>query len=68
MDVVDPILEGKFKKNEVMTTIKVGLQCAKVSPSERPKMSLIVGILEGKYSINKLQLDPTNIASSSSGP
>ncbi|KAL3849317.1 hypothetical protein ACJIZ3_011199 [Penstemon smallii] len=51
MELVDPRLESKFKKEEVLTTIKVALHCTNVVAAERPSMSAVVSILEGKSGV-----------------
>ncbi|KAK4479090.1 hypothetical protein RD792_014601, partial [Penstemon davidsonii] len=51
MELVDPRLESKFKKEEVLTTIKVALHCTNVVATERPLMSAVVSILEGKTGV-----------------
>ncbi|KAL3825241.1 hypothetical protein ACJIZ3_021270 [Penstemon smallii] len=51
MELVDPRLESKFKKEEVLTTIKVALHCTNVVAAERPLMSAVVSILEGKTGV-----------------
>ncbi|KAK4492962.1 hypothetical protein RD792_000289 [Penstemon davidsonii] len=51
LELVDPRLESKLKKEEVLTTIKVALHCTNVVAAERPSMSAVVSILEGKSGV-----------------
>ncbi|KAL3849318.1 hypothetical protein ACJIZ3_011200 [Penstemon smallii] len=51
MELVDPRLESKLKTEEVLTTIKVALHCTNVVAAERPSMSAVVSILEGKTGV-----------------
>jgi hypothetical protein len=45
--LVDPDLNGNYIDNEVDRLIQVALLCTHDSPSERPKMSEVVRLLEG---------------------
>lgn len=45
--LVDADLEGNYLKDGVEELIKIALLCTQVTPSERPKMSEVVKMLEG---------------------
>ncbi|PIN25480.1 Serine/threonine protein kinase [Handroanthus impetiginosus] len=51
MELVDPRLESNFNRKEVMTAINVALLCTNAEATERPSMSAVVSILEGKSGI-----------------
>ncbi|PIN04372.1 Serine/threonine protein kinase [Handroanthus impetiginosus] len=51
MELVDPRLESNFDRKEVMTAINVALLCTNAVAAERPSMSAVVSILEGKSGI-----------------
>ncbi|CAJ1936012.1 unnamed protein product [Sphenostylis stenocarpa] len=46
--LVDADLEGNYEEQEVEELIQVALLCTQSSPSERPKMSEVVRMLEGE--------------------
>ncbi|KAI7744318.1 hypothetical protein M8C21_032734, partial [Ambrosia artemisiifolia] len=48
MDLVDPKLDSEYDKQEVMVVISLALMCAAISPTERPTMSSVVSMLEGR--------------------
>ncbi|XP_057958034.1 probable leucine-rich repeat receptor-like serine/threonine-protein kinase At3g14840 isoform X2 [Malania oleifera] len=48
MELVDPMLGSDYNKEEVMTIINVGLLCTSASATARPRMSSVVGMLEGR--------------------
>ncbi|KAL2496530.1 putative leucine-rich repeat receptor-like serine/threonine-protein kinase [Forsythia ovata] len=48
IELVDPRLESNFNKKEVITTINVALHCTNAVGPERPSMSAVVSILEGR--------------------
>ncbi|KDP21156.1 hypothetical protein JCGZ_21627 [Jatropha curcas] len=54
MDLVDPRLGSKFKKEEVIRMAKVALLCTNTSPALRPTMSEVVGMLEGRTPVREL--------------
>ena len=60
MELVDPKLGSKFKKEEAKRMIKVALLCTNPSPALRPTMSTIVSMLEGRTAIPELILDSSN--------
>lgn len=45
--LVDPDLEGNYPNDEVEQLIQVALLCTQGTPTERPKMSEVVRMLEG---------------------
>ncbi|KAL2496547.1 putative leucine-rich repeat receptor-like serine/threonine-protein kinase [Forsythia ovata] len=51
MELVDPRLESNFNKKEVIATINVALHCTNAVGTERPSMSAVVSILEGREHI-----------------
>ncbi|XP_062096121.1 probable LRR receptor-like serine/threonine-protein kinase At1g07650 isoform X3 [Humulus lupulus] len=57
MELVDPKLGSKFKKEEAKRMIKVALLCTNPSPSLRPTMSTVVTMLEGRTTIPELVMD-----------
>ncbi|WCJ27273.1 Leucine-rich repeat transmembrane protein kinase [Euphorbia peplus] len=59
MELVDPRLESKFKKEEVERVIEVGLLCTNPSPALRPTMSTVVKMLQGKADVHELVIDPS---------
>ncbi|XP_057856581.1 probable LRR receptor-like serine/threonine-protein kinase At1g07650 isoform X3 [Cryptomeria japonica] len=49
LDLLDVNLKNSgYSKEEVLRVINVGLLCTHESPSQRPSMSTVVGMLEGK--------------------
>ncbi|KAL8507670.1 hypothetical protein ACS0TY_018275 [Phlomoides rotata] len=56
MELVDPRLEN-LKKEEVMTAINVGLLCTNVVAAERPSMSGVVSMLEGREGVRQFVSD-----------
>ncbi|KAH6837288.1 Leucine-rich repeat transmembrane protein kinase [Perilla frutescens var. hirtella] len=57
LELVDPRLESKYKKKEVMTAINVALLCTNAEAVERPSMSTVVSLLE-----EKLILDSSTVS------
>ncbi|PIM99671.1 Serine/threonine protein kinase [Handroanthus impetiginosus] len=53
MELVDPRLESNFNQKEVMMAINVALLCTNAIATERPSMSAVVSILEGKSGIQE---------------
>ncbi|CAN7127248.1 unnamed protein product [Brassica rapa subsp. narinosa] len=58
MDIIDPVLEGDFNRNEAERMIKVSLVCTNSSPLLRPTMSEVVQMLEGEIEITQVLSDP----------
>lgn len=50
MELVDPRLESNYNKEEVAAAINLALLCTNAVATERPSMSTVVSILEGKNS------------------
>ncbi|XP_050944114.1 probable leucine-rich repeat receptor-like serine/threonine-protein kinase At3g14840 isoform X1 [Cucumis melo] len=57
LDLVDPRLGSNFDKAEAMTMINIALQCTDISAADRPSMSTVVGMLEGKIVVEELVSD-----------
>ncbi|KAK4398290.1 protein trichome birefringence-like 41 [Sesamum angolense] len=58
MELVDPRLEPKFNRGEVMTAINVALLCTNTVAAERPAMSAVVSMLEGRAGVQEFVSDP----------
>lgn len=50
-EAVDPKLGGIYEKEEVETTLKVGLMCSHPSPLYRPTMSEVIRYLNGEATV-----------------
>ncbi|XP_071698935.1 probable leucine-rich repeat receptor-like serine/threonine-protein kinase At3g14840 [Rutidosis leptorrhynchoides] len=48
MDLVDPRLDSKYDVQEVMVVINLALVCTTITPTDRPAMSSVVSMLEGR--------------------
>ncbi|XP_047955707.1 probable leucine-rich repeat receptor-like serine/threonine-protein kinase At3g14840 [Salvia hispanica] len=48
LELVDPRLESSFNEEEIVRAINVALICTNVAAAERPSMSSVVSLLEGK--------------------
>ncbi|XP_050371082.1 probable leucine-rich repeat receptor-like serine/threonine-protein kinase At3g14840 [Argentina anserina] len=57
LELVDPRLGSDFNKEEMMNTINVAFLCTNVISADRPTMSSVVSMLEGKASVQELVLD-----------
>ncbi|KAI3457606.1 hypothetical protein Pfo_014269 [Paulownia fortunei] len=57
MELVDPRLESNFNKEEVMTAILVALLCTNAVAAERPSMSAVVSMLEGRAGVRQFVSD-----------
>lgn len=53
MELVDDSLGLEYKEEEVLLMIHVGILCTNVTSAERPAMSLVVSILEGRADIQE---------------
>lgn len=53
MELVDESLGLEYKEEEVLLMIHVGLLCTNVTSAERPAMSSVVSILEGRADIQE---------------
>ncbi|KAJ1441585.1 Serine/threonine-protein kinase, active site [Sesbania bispinosa] len=61
MELVDERLGDNFKKEEVMVMINVALLCTQVSPMQRPTMSSVVSMLEGKTVVQEVVPDTNQV-------
>ena len=59
LELVDPRLGSKYKKEEVMVMINVALLCTNASAAVRPAMSSVVSMLEGNTVVSGLVSDPS---------
>ncbi|XP_062093311.1 probable LRR receptor-like serine/threonine-protein kinase At1g07650 [Humulus lupulus] len=66
MELVDPKLGSKFRKEEAKRMIEVALLCTNSSPSLRPTMSMVVSMLEGQTLVRTLSLQPPSVHSDQS--
>ena len=53
--LVDADLQGNYNEEEVEQLIQVALLCTQSTPTERPKMSEVVRMLEGNGLAEKLE-------------
>ncbi|RZC54366.1 hypothetical protein C5167_013236 [Papaver somniferum] len=51
LDLVDPVLESNYSTEEVLRMLNAALLCTNPSPSLRPLMSAVVGMLEGRIPV-----------------
>lgn len=51
LELVDPSLEAKYSAEEAMTMLNVALLCTNPSPTLRPSMSSVLGMLDGKIPV-----------------
>ncbi|KAJ9560796.1 hypothetical protein OSB04_005956 [Centaurea solstitialis] len=67
MELVDPRLGTDYNVQEVMVVINLALLCTTISPTERPAMSAVVSMLEGRtisqafvveQSVSKIEVGP----------
>ncbi|KAL4291627.1 hypothetical protein GQ457_14G007940 [Hibiscus cannabinus] len=58
LSLVDPTLV-EFDENEALRTIGVALLCTQASPSMRPPMSRVVGMLGGDFEVNNVTTKPS---------
>ncbi|PNX81472.1 putative cysteine-rich RLK (receptor-like kinase) protein, partial [Trifolium pratense] len=61
MELVDERLGEEFKKEEAMMMINVALLCTHVSPMNRPTMSSVVNMLEGKSVVQEVYCDTSQV-------
>jgi hypothetical protein len=61
MELVDERLGEEFKKEEAMIMINVALLCTHVSPMNRPTMSSVVNMLEGKSVVREVVSDTSQV-------
>ena len=62
MELVDPSLGSNYSEKEVMNMLNLALLCTNQSPTLRPCMSSVVGMLEGKITVQAptIKLDRMN--------
>ncbi|PSS05610.1 LRR receptor-like serine/threonine-protein kinase [Actinidia chinensis var. chinensis] len=58
LELVDPDLGSEYSSEEAMVMLNVALLCTNASPTLRPTMSQVVGMLEGRTDIQDLLSDP----------
>ncbi|KAK8989619.1 hypothetical protein V6N11_064037 [Hibiscus sabdariffa] len=58
LSLVDPTLV-EFDENEALRTIGVALLCTQASPSMRPSMSRVVGMLGGDFEVKNVTTKPS---------
>lgn len=51
LELVDPCLGSNYSKKEAQEMLDLALLCTRPSPSLRPKMSTVVGMLQGQISM-----------------
>nr|DAD48175.1 TPA_asm: hypothetical protein HUJ06_018112 [Nelumbo nucifera] len=51
LELVDPVLESNYSKEEALRMLKLALLCTNPSPSLRPAMSSVVSMLECKIAV-----------------
>ncbi|RZC74186.1 hypothetical protein C5167_049669 [Papaver somniferum] len=51
LELVDPVLESNYSTEEVLRMLNTALLCTNPSPSLRPLMSAVVGMLEGQIPV-----------------
>ncbi|XP_020983924.2 probable leucine-rich repeat receptor-like serine/threonine-protein kinase At3g14840 isoform X2 [Arachis duranensis] len=61
MDLVDERLGSHYKKDEATLVINVALLCTNTSPLNRPTMSSVVSMLEGKTAVQEVVPDTTQV-------
>lgn len=59
MELIDPRLGSDYNKEEVMLAINVALLCSNVVAADRPSMSSVVSMLEGRDAVQELVSDPS---------
>ncbi|KAK2642591.1 hypothetical protein Ddye_024354 [Dipteronia dyeriana] len=58
MEIMDPMLEDKFDKEEAEKMIRVALLCSNADPALRPTMSEVVSMLESQTIVQEVASDP----------
>lgn len=59
LELVDSRLGPEFNKKEALTMINIALQCTNVIAADRPAMSSVVSMLEGKVAVKEVVSDPS---------
>ncbi|XP_057766381.1 probable leucine-rich repeat receptor-like serine/threonine-protein kinase At3g14840 isoform X2 [Salvia miltiorrhiza] len=62
IELVDSRLGSEFNREEALTAINVGLHCTNAVAAERPSMSAVVSMLEGRAGIQHLALDVADVS------
>ncbi|XP_022739516.1 probable LRR receptor-like serine/threonine-protein kinase At1g07650 isoform X2 [Durio zibethinus] len=57
LELVDPDLGSEYSSEEAMVMLNVALLCTNASPTLRPTMSQVVGMLEGRTAVQDLLSD-----------
>ncbi|KAK1556237.1 hypothetical protein Q3G72_001112 [Acer saccharum] len=58
MEIMDPMLEDKFDKEEAEKMIRVALLCSNADPALRPTMTEVVSMLESQTIVRAVASDP----------
>ncbi|KAI3879794.1 hypothetical protein MKX03_000413 [Papaver bracteatum] len=53
LDLIDPILKPNYTKKEVLRMLNIALLCTNRSPTLRPMMSTVVGMLKGRLPVQE---------------
>ncbi|KAK7323411.1 hypothetical protein VNO77_26883 [Canavalia gladiata] len=61
MELVDQKLNLEFNEEEVMMMINVALLCTNVVSTQRPTMSSVISMLEGKLIVPEFDLEPNKV-------
>ncbi|ESQ30076.1 hypothetical protein EUTSA_v10012029mg [Eutrema salsugineum] len=61
LELVDPRLGSDYNREEAMTMIQVVIMCTSQDPSDRPLMSEVVKMLEGKKVVQMEKLEEASI-------
>ncbi|KAL9419026.1 hypothetical protein AB3S75_036892 [Citrus x aurantiifolia] len=56
LHLVDPLLSGRFNKNEAIRLLKVGLLCVQEKPNIRPLMSTVTRIMNDEIDIHEVEI------------
>lgn len=60
MELIDDNLKAEVNREEVENLVRVAALCINASPSLRPTMSEVVGMLEGEISVPDVIPEPVN--------
>ncbi|XP_057996777.1 probable LRR receptor-like serine/threonine-protein kinase RFK1 isoform X2 [Hevea brasiliensis] len=60
MQLVDETLKSEFSQEEAETMVKVALLCTNASPTNRPTMSEVVNMLEGRMAVPDTVPEPSS--------
>lgn len=56
LHLVDPLLSGRFNKNEAIRLLKVGLLCVQEKSNLRPLMSTVTKIMNDEIDIHEVEI------------